>query len=136
MHHMRDMIGAHPDVKGSANDALIRCIEECQSCALTCISCADACLAEDMAAELGQCIRLDLDCADLCAAAASVATRRTGSNAQVIVATLEACEIACRLCADECEKHAGEHEHCRICAQSCRNCERTCREAIQSIGQD
>ena len=31
MHHMQEMIAAHPDVKGSTNEALIRCIEECYS---------------------------------------------------------------------------------------------------------
>ena len=36
MHHMREMIAAHPDVQGSTNDALIRCIEECYSCAQIC----------------------------------------------------------------------------------------------------
>ena len=51
MHHMKEMIATHPDVKGSTNDALIRCLEECYSCAQTCTSCADACLAEEMVAD-------------------------------------------------------------------------------------
>ncbi|PZR46774.1 MAG: four-helix bundle copper-binding protein, partial [Stutzerimonas stutzeri] len=66
MHHMQEMIATHPDVKGNTNDALIRCIEECYSCAQICTSCADACLAEEMVAQLRQCIRLNLDCADIC----------------------------------------------------------------------
>ena len=136
MHHMREMIAAHPDVRGNTNDALIRCIEECYSCAQSCTSCADACLAEEMVADLRQCIRLNLDCADLCIASGTIGTRRTGSNEQVIVATLEACAQACALCAEECERHASMHEHCRICAESCRRCEQACREAIQSIGAE
>ena len=63
--HAREMIGTHPAVQGQVNDALIRCIEECYSCAQTCTSCADACLSERMVQELTQCIRLDLDCADI-----------------------------------------------------------------------
>lgn len=133
MHHMREMISTHPDVQGNTNDALIRCIEECYSCAQSCTSCADACLAEDMVDQLRQCIRLNLDCADVCVAAGNLATRRTGSNEQVILATLEACAQACSVCAEECEGHAGKHEHCRICAESCRRCEKACREAMQSI---
>lgn len=133
MHHMSQMIAAHPEVMGNPNDALVRCIEECCSCAQSCTSCADACLAEEMVGELRQCIRLNLDCADICAASGSIATRRTGGNEQVIVATLEACALACRLCAEECERHAGQHEHCRLCAASCRRCEEACREAIGSI---
>lgn len=127
------MISTHPDVRGKTNDALIRCIEACYSCARVCTSCADACLAEEMIAELRQCIRLNLDCADVCAATGSVATRRTGGNEEVIRPMLEACAQACRRCGDECEKHAGRHEHCRICAEECRRCERACRGALASL---
>lgn len=133
MHHMREMIAAHPSVQGNTNDALIRCIEECYRCAQTCISCADACLAEDMVQELRQCIRLNLDCAHVCVAAGDLGARRTGSNESAIIAILQACETASRLCAEECERHASQHEHCRICAEHCRRCEEACREAISSI---
>lgn len=128
-----EMISTHPHVRGSTNDALIRCIEECFDCAQVCTSCADACLGEEMVAELTQCIRLNMDCADICLATGTVGTRRTGSNETLIVSMLEACEQACRLCAEECEKHAKRHEHCRICAESCRRCEAACREAAGTI---
>ena len=127
------MISSHPDVKANTNDALIRCIEECYACAQACTSCADACLAEDMLQHLRQCIRLNLDCADVCAATGPVATRRTGSNEEVIRRMLQACEVACRICGEECERHAGHHEHCRICAEACRRCEEACREASRSM---
>jgi hypothetical protein len=127
------MIATHPDVKGNTNAILLRCIEDCYQCAQTCTSCADACLAEAMVAELRQCIRLNLDCADLCLAAGSLATRRTGSNEAAIVAALDACAIACRLCGDECARHAETMEHCRICADACRQCEESCSAAIESI---
>lgn len=133
MSHIHTMIASHPDVQGSTNDALIRCIEECFACAQTCIACADACLAEEMVDALRQCIRLNNDSADLCLAAGSVGIRRTGSNEQVIVAAMEACALACAQCAEECEKHADKHEHCRICAEQCRRCEQACREAAASI---
>jgi hypothetical protein len=129
----REMIGTHPDVKGNINEALIRCIEECYSCAQACTACADACLGEDMVKELRQCIRLNLDCADVCAATGAVASRRTGSNEEVIRQMLQACAAACRLCGDECERHAGHHEHCHVCAQSCRRCEQACQDALRSM---
>ena len=128
-----EMISTHPDVKGSTNDALLRCIEESYACAQTCTSCADACLAEERVAELRQCIRLNLDCADICAAAGSIASRRTGTNEELIVQVLNACALACRLCGDECEHHAEMMEHCRICAEACRRCADACNEAIASI---
>ena len=129
----REMIATHPDVRGNVNDALVACIDACYACAGACTSCADACLAEEMVAELRQCIRLNLDCADICAATASLATRRTGSNEEVIRKTLEACATACRTCGDECASHAAMHEHCRICADSCRACERACRNALATM---
>jgi hypothetical protein len=129
----REMIASHPDVKGNLNDALVRCIEACYACAQVCTSCADACLAEKMVDALRQCIRLNLDCADVCVAAGITASRRTGSNEDVIRRMLQACETACRLCGEECERHASQHAHCSICAESCRRCEQACQEALHSI---
>jgi hypothetical protein len=131
--HAQEMIRTHPDVRGNTNEALIRCIEECYDCAQACTSCADACLGEAMVMELRQCIRLNLDCADLCAVTGAVATRRTGSNEDVLRRLLQACETACRLCGEECARHASQHEHCRVCAESCRQCEQACRKAQQSM---
>lgn len=130
---LREIIAAHPDVRGRTNDTLIACIEECLACAPACISCADACLREDMVADLRQCIRLNLDCADLCFAAGKIGTRRTGTDEAVIISTLQACAQACLACAEECERHAEMHEHCRICAEFCRACEMACLQAERSI---
>lgn len=131
---VRETIAAHPDVKGNVNEALMRFIEEAYSCVQACTSCADACLAEDMVQELIQCIRLDLDCADISAAAASIATRRSGGDVEVLAPVIQACLVACRRCAEECERHASKHEHCRICAEACRRCEAACQEALASLG--
>lgn len=131
--HAQSMIATHPQVEGHANEALIRCIEACHDCALSCTACADACLGEPMVAELRQCIRLCLDCADLCALTATLATRRTGSNDQVLRQALELCADACRYCADECRRHAGHHAHCRICAEICQDCFETCATAAPTL---
>jgi hypothetical protein len=133
--HAHEMISTHPHVQGSVNDALIRCIEECYDCSQACTSCADACLGEEMVAQMVQCIRTCLDCADVCGVTGQVASRRTGSNEQLIARMLEVCEQACRLCGEECERHAERMEHCRVCGEACRRCEVACREARGSIGQ-
>ena len=133
--HAQQMISTHPHVRGNANDALIRCIEECYDCAQTCTSCADACLGEQTVQKLTQCIRLNLDCADVCAATGAVALRRTGSNDEVIRQMLTACETACRLCGEECARHASMHEHCKVCADACRRCQQACAEAQRSTGR-
>lgn len=131
--HAHQMISTHPDVQGSVNEPLVRCIEACFDCAQACTSCADACMAEDMVAELRQCIRLNLDCADVCTATGALASRRTGGNELLLRTMLEACALACRLCGEECARHASQHEHCRICAEACRSCESLCRDSAASI---
>lgn len=131
--HAEQIISTHPQVRGSVNQTLARCLDECHECALSCTVCADACVGEDMVVDLRQCIRLCLDCADLCEVTGTVGARRTGSNESVIRQVLLACAEACARCAEECERHAQMHEHCRICAESCRRCERACREAAQTL---
>ena len=127
------MISSHPHVRGNTNDALIHCVEQCYACAQTCTSCSDACLGEELVQALTQCIRLNLDCADVCSVTGAIATRRTGSNEHVIRAMLQACAQACGVCGEECERHAGEHDHCRVCAEACRRCEQACRDALRSM---
>ncbi len=130
------MINNHPDVQGSMNETLVQCIEDCYDCAQANTSCADACLAEDNVNEMKQCIRLNLDCADVCMATGKLAARRTGSDEQLLLQMLQICEAACRICAEECEKHAGRQEHCRICAEICRHCEQSCRQTASTINPD
>lgn len=130
---VREMISSHPDVQGSTADQLLACIEECYNCAQTCTACADACLAEEMVADLRQCIRLNLDCADICAATGAMASRRTGSNEQVLRTVIQACAEACRVCGAECRSHAEMHEHCRVCAAACERCEQACTEALSQV---
>lgn len=136
MMRAHEMISTHPQVQGSTNDILIRCIEDCFACAQACTSCADACLGEEMVSDLTQCVRACLDCADVCLAAGTIGTRRTGSNETLIARMLEVCEEACMLCAEECERHAQMHEHCRICAEVCRACERACRDAGATVAPE
>lgn len=118
----KEMIATHPDVRGGVNQALIDAIDAAYECAQSCTSCADACLAEEMVAQLRQCIRLNLDCADVCAVMATVGNRRTGSNEEVSRKMLDVCITACRLCGEECAQHAhhlslttgGSHESRRV----------------------
>jgi hypothetical protein len=130
---VREMINSHPAVHGRSADALLRCIERCYGCAQSCASCADACLGETHVGDLVQCIRLNLDCADICAATGAVASRRTGTNMEVVHGLISTCAAACRACGEECRKHAEMHEHCRICAEACEACAESCLEALPLI---
>lgn len=129
---VEQMVSAHPDVRGTVNPALISCIEECLSCAQACTSCADACLSEESVAHLRQCIRLNLDCADLCFATSRLATRRAGGNVTTLQGLIAACGTACELCAAECRKH-GHMTHCQVCAECCARCRDACTAAVSSL---
>jgi uncharacterized membrane protein len=80
-----------------------------------------------------RCIRLNLDCADVCATTGNVLSRQTAFEPAVAMAMVQACAEACRVCADECERHAEHMEHCRVCADACRGCERACNELASSL---
>jgi hypothetical protein len=120
-----EMWRAHPNSRSASPD-MVSCIAACDACERICAMCVDACLAEDDATALRACIRLNQDCAYLCAATATILSRQTTPNPRVIAATLNACAIACAECASECEGHAEHMEHCRVCAEACRACERAC----------
>jgi len=129
---IRKMIGLHPDVNGHTNQPLSDAVHHLMYCAKMCLSCADACAAEKM--DMRQCIRTCLDCADVCQATGTLASRRTGSNAQLLAGMLQLCEDACRICAQACMRHAQDMAHCRICADACRECETACRDASAAMG--
>jgi hypothetical protein len=130
---IREMIATHPHVQGETAGTLLKCIEECYNCSQTCTACADACLGEEMVQQLTQCIRLNLDCANICNATGAMASRRTGSNVDVLRAAVQACLLACRACGEECGRHAEMHQHCQICAEACRNCADACEAALPEI---
>lgn len=128
------ILSAHPSDLGSIDRAvLVECIDACVECTQVCTACADACLGEEMVADLVTCIRTNLDCADICATTGTVLSRRTGFAASPTRAVVETCRLACAICAEECETHAGTHEHCRICAEACRRCEQACTRLLVSL---
>lgn len=129
---VKAMLEAHPEPQDIDRDAFIRCIEACFDCSQACTSCADACLSEEAIAELRKCIRLNLDCADICDVTGRMLTRQTGSDAPLSKSQLETCRQACRTCAEECERHSDKHEHCRVCAERCRECETACKNLLDS----
>ncbi|PYG01788.1 hypothetical protein SAMN05216184_101252 [Georgenia satyanarayanai] len=129
-----EMIASSPARTGVDREFLARAIDTLVACAQTCTACADACLSEEMVAELRACIRTDLDCADICDTTARVLSRQTAYDADVTRALLQACIQVCRTCGNECASHADHHEHCRICAEACRACEQACSELLAAIG--
>ena len=114
--------------------ALAQCIEACHDGASACEMCADACLGEQQLQMLVRCIRLDLDCADVCTATGNVLSRQTEPDWSLISAQLQACVAACQSCGAECEMHVQHGmEHCRACAEACRRCADACNRLLQAI---
>lgn len=132
-HHIHEMINTHPKGVQENVDVLVSCIQACFDCEQTCTSCADACLAEDNVSNLRLCIRLNLDCADICGTTGRVLSRQTETDWALVRSMLEVCERACRKCGDECERHGKMHEHCRVCAEFCERCEKECRRLLNAL---
>lgn len=127
------MLDTHPSGTTLDRALLGAAVEALLACGEACTACADACLGEPGVPDLTTCIRTNLDCADVCGAAARVLSRHTGYDANVTRSVLQACVMACHTCGVECGRHAGMHEHCRICAEACLACERACHDLLEAM---
>ncbi len=96
-------------------------LEALNNCAAECNHCATACLKEKDVKMLARCIRLDIDCAEICQLTAAYVAR----DAEHVNHLLKECADICEACAEECEKHS-HMEHCRQCAEACRHCAEAC----------
>lgn len=129
----KEMLSTHPQHVDVDRAALVGCIDACFGCEQACTACADACLGEDMVQNLVRCIRLNLDCADVCSATGRVLSRQTQPDWAVAHAQLQSLLRAVKACGDECRQHADEYEHCRLCGESCRQCEESCKHLAAQI---
>jgi hypothetical protein len=125
------MLRTHPHPPAHS-ETLQTAIVAAYECAQICTSCADACLSEPAPEELRSCIRLDLDCAEICLVTGTLLSRIGTATADLKQAQLRLCLMACRLCEEECMHHAKRHEHCRICAQACRSCREACERLLEA----
>jgi hypothetical protein len=133
MTHAEEILHTHPTGAVVESGALGDCIEACSDCAQSCTACADADLGEDDVATLIRCIRLCEDCSDIYTATERVVSRQTQFEPELARVIVQACAQSCRLCGDECERHADHHEHCRVCAEVCRRCEEACEELLSAL---
>jgi hypothetical protein len=128
-----EMLKSHPGAPSIEAGVLAACIDECFACAQICTACADADLGEPDVESMRRCITLCLNCSDVCVATGRTLSRQTEFAAGLARVVLQACIEACRLCREECERHAQHHEHCRICAEECRQCEQACEAALSAV---
>jgi len=132
MSYARQMLDTYPHAVNVDASALAAAIDAMTDCAQACISDTDADLGEQNVTEMIRCIRLCLDCADVCTAAAGVTSRPAGYDADVTKPLLQACVAICKSCGDECERHA-HMPHCQVCAEACRRCEQACRDLLDAL---
>lgn len=128
-----NMINSHPSASFSNTDTLVECIEACYECAQACTACADACLGEEEVQELARCIRLNLDCADICETTGRILSRQTEPDWNLVRSQIESLRQAVKVCGDECEQHADRHDHCITCMEACRRCEESCERVLSEL---
>jgi uncharacterized membrane protein len=133
MSYAREMLGTYSGIIDVDDDVLAGAIDAVSDCVQACAADIDADLSEDNLAEMVKCIRLCLNCADVCTAVAGVISRPAAYDADVAKPLLQACVAICQGCGDECERHAQHHAHCRVCADACRRCEQACRELLGAL---
>ncbi len=102
------------------NDDLIKKLDICIA---ACNFCASSCLQEDNVKMMADCIRLDMDCAEVCRTTAILLARDSKHGKHLLSECIELCEA----CAAECSKH--EHDHCKACAKACTECAEVCKAA-------
>jgi hypothetical protein len=130
MSYARQLLDTNPGTLNADAGVLAAALDALSDCAQACAADADADLAEQNLAEMVRCIRLCLDCTDVCTATLGVVSRQTAYDPTITRPLLEACIATCKSCGDECARHAPHYEHCRVCEQACRRCEQACRELL------
>lgn len=110
-----------------AHEQFQSCIDECYACATECEHCAASCLTEQDVQKLARCIKLDIDCAQICRLAASYMAR----GSEFAGSICNACAELCDACAEECAQH--QMEHCQRCAEACRRCADECRRMASGV---
>ncbi len=77
--------------------------------------------------KLGDCIRINRDCAEVCAF--TIQALSQGNTFASEIAGL--CAKACEACVEVCGRH--QQSHCHDCVEACRRCAELCRELEGSV---
>ncbi len=99
-------------------------VEKLAVCQQMCNNCFNACLMEEDVKMMTECIRLDRQCAEICAFTLSSLTSCCRLRSEI----LNLCISACTQCAEECKKH--QYIHCQECTEACQDCIDACTELL------
>lgn len=117
-----------PQVSSESLAAAIDAMLECEEATT---ACAAAMVTEDDVRAMQDAIIRDLNCVDVVGATRRVVSR--GADTALLSSQLEACVMACEHSAEQCAKHAGHHEHCRMCSAATRKCAQACRHLLRGL---
>ena len=99
MSYARQLLDTYPGTVNVDAGVLAAAIDALSDCAQACIADVDADLSEQNVTEMVTCIRLCLDCADVCTATIGVTSRQASYDINVAKPLLEACVAICNSCA-------------------------------------
>lgn len=106
--------------------------EDLTKLALECVGHGEACVAHCIKvlstgdASLTDCLISVNAMLPMCAALA----RYAATDAKRLKDLAAVCITVCDDCAMECEKHAAEHEACKVCGDVCNACIKACKDLV------
>ncbi len=127
------MLQVHPEIPSEPREQLAETLGCLTLCSQACLLCADACLAEKNPLVFGECIRTNLDCADICEITSAMLLRVGDHFTMTQRAQVHACMVACDLCAVQCAEHGAQHEHCCLCGEICQHCQEKCNFLLGAL---
>lgn len=98
------------------------CMQACWSCVSACNEVYDACLKEENVTEMGDCIRVTIECAQSCAYAAEAISRHSMFSEEICAL----CAVVCEACGSECQKY--EEDPYKKCSTAALACAKQCRQ--------
>lgn len=106
------------------DEKVMKLIEKLGNCQAKCNYCFNACLEEDDVKMMVKCIKLDKECAEICA----LTLFSVASKSSLYKEVVQLCAKACEECAEECRKYPDQH--CQECAKACQECANACKNFV------
>ena len=133
MSYARQILDTYTRTLHADGDLLAAAIDAISDGAQACQTDTDADLSEQNLAEMVTCIRLCLNCTDVCAATGAgtqppswIRPRSHQAAAAILHRHLQKLRRRSK-------QHAAHMPHCRICAEACRRCEQACRDLLNTL---
>lgn len=110
-------------------DVYSKLVESLEKCDAACNNCAISSLEVDDSKPMSDCVKLSLDCADVC----HFALRLLARDSIHAVTAVKLCMTMCDECATECEHY--EYDACQLSAEACRRTEKHCSIYLEQAAE-